>query len=284
MPYELISNLRSIAENRKILIGLCIIIGWYLFASITSYLLPYHPRKIGDVPINLPPSWDHLLGTDPLGRDIFAQLLNGSINSMHIGFMAGTIAFTVAMLLGLIAGYYGGKIDNIITVITEVFITIPSFAILLLVAAVVGRIEVPQMASLLAIFGWAFPCKVLRSQVLSLRERGFIKLAKLSGANNLEIAIKHILPNMLPFLGSWYAFTVMGAMVAEAGLELIGLGPQTIVTLGLMLNWATKYTAFTRGLINWWLPPSLVLASLFISLFIISFGLDEISNPRLKAR
>jgi peptide/nickel transport system permease protein len=89
---------------------------------------------------------------------------------------------------------------------------------------------------------------------------------------------------MLPFLGSWYAFTVMGAMVAEAGLELIGLGPQTIVTLGLMLNWATKYTAFTRGLINWWLPPSLVLASLFISLFIISFGLDEISNPRLKAR
>ncbi len=279
-----LSTLKFIIENKKILLGLSMVIGWYLFATIGSFLSPYHPKKTGDCPINLPPSWEHPLGTDPLGRDIFTQLLYGSVTSMHIGFMAGSIAFTVAAIIGLVAGYHGGIFDSVIGVITEVFITIPSLAILLIVAAVIGRIEVPTMALLLAVFGWAFPCKVLRSQALVIKERGFIRLAKLSGAHGVEIAVKSILPNMLPFLGSWFAFVVIGAMEAEAGLELIGLGPQTIVTLGLMLNWAMKYTAFTRGLVHWWLPPALVLMWIFIGLFIISFGLDEIGNPKLKEK
>jgi peptide/nickel transport system permease protein len=279
-----LKGLRVIVENKKILIGLCMTIGWYLFATIGSYVSPYRPRTIGDVPINLPPSWEHPLGSDPLGRDIFTQLLYASVTSMQIGFTAGIVAFTVATLLGLIAGCHGGILDGIINMVTEVFITIPSLAILLIVAAVIGRIEILTMALLLAVFGWAFPCKVLRSQALVLRERGFIKLAKLSGANGLEIAIKSILPNMLPFLGSWFAFVVIGAIEAETGLELIGLGPQTIVSLGLMLNWAMRYTAFTRGLVHWWLPPALVLMWIFVGLFIVSFGLDEIGNPKLKVK
>jgi len=279
-----LKGLRVVVENKKILTGLCMTVGWYIFAIVASYLSPYRPRTIGDVPVNLPPSWEHPLGSDPLGRDIFTQLVHASINSMQIGFTAGIVAFMVATLLGLIAGYHGGILDSVISLVTEIFITIPSLAILLIVAAAIGRIEVITMALLLAVFGWAFPCKVLRSQALILKERGFVKLAKLSGANGLEIVIKSILPNMLPFLGAWFAFVVIGAMEAEAGLELIGLGPQTIVSLGLMLNWAMRHVAFTRGLIHWWLPPALVLVWIFVGLFIVSFGLDEIGNPKLKVK
>lgn len=279
-----LGGLRVIVENKKILIGLCMTAGWYLFAIVASYVSPHKPTTIGDVPVNLPPSWEHPLGSDPLGRDIFTQLVYASVNSIQIGFTAGIVSFTVATLLGLIAGYHGGILDSIISMVTEVFITIPSLAILLIVAAVIGRIEVMTMALLLAVFGWAFPCKVLRSQALVLREHGFVKLAKLSGANGLEIVIKSILPNMLPFLGAWFAFVVIGAMEAEAGLELIGLGPQTSVSLGLMLHWAMRHVAFTRGLVHWWLPPALVLVWIFVGLFIVSFALDEIGNPKLKVK
>lgn len=277
-------GLRVVVENKKILIGLCMTLGFYIVAQIGSRISPYDPKRMGDAPLNLPPSQEHPLGTDPLGRDILTQLLHGSINSIHIGFMAGGVAFLVAMLLAVTAGYYGGIIDSVVSIITEVFITIPSLAILILIAAIFGRISVPLMSLILATFGWAFPCKILRAQTLSLKERGFVRLAKLSGASGIEIVVKAIIPNMLPFLGAWFAFATSGAMMAEAGLELIGLGPQTIVSLGLMLNWAINYTAFTRGIVNWWLPPCVVLVWMFLGLFVVSIGLDEVGNPRLKVK
>jgi len=279
-----IRKLGAIRSNRKFLIGLCIIVGIFVISGIGSAISPYHPRRIGDVAPNLPPSSEHILGTDPMGRDILTQLFAGTLLSMQIGFTAGIIAFAVALLLAMLGAYYGGYGDSIINVFTEVFITIPSLAILILIAAVVGRVDVPLMSVILAAFGWSFACKVFRAQVLSLKERGFVRLAKLSGASGIEIIAKELVPNMLTFLGTWFAFIVSGAMMAEAGLELIGLGPQNTVSLGIILNWSMHFNAFTRGLINWWLPPCIVLITLFVSLFVISMGLDEIGNPRLRKR
>lgn len=282
--FNRLSGLGMIMEYKKIMIGLLAISSMFLVSAIGSFLSPYHPRRIGNVTPNLPISSEHLLGSDPMGRDILTQLLCGTYLSMQIGFMAGIVAFTVAVLAAMIGGYYGGYLDGVINIIIEIFITIPSLAILILIAAVVGRIDVPLMSLILAAFSWSYASKVLRAQILSLRERGFVRLAKLSGSSGIEIVVRAIMPNMLPFLGTWFAFIVSGAMMAEAGLELIGLGPQHTVTLGIMLNWCMHYNAFTRGMINWWLPPCIVLVTLFVSLFVVSMGLDEIANPRLKGR
>jgi len=279
-----LKGLKALVRNRKILAGLCMILAITLVSEIGYRLLPYDPKKMGDVPLGLPPSWQHPLGTDPMGRDLLTQLLFGTTLSIRIGFMAGMVAFTIAVLIALIGGYYGGTLDGILNVVTEVFITIPSLAILILVAALVGRVDIPMMSLILAVFGWAWPCKVMRAQILSLKERGFIRLAKLSGYHGIEIVIREIMPNMLPFLGAYFAVVVSAAMIAEAGLELIGLGPQYTITLGIMLNWAMVHAAFTRGLTNWWIPPVFVLIWIFLSLFIISMGLDEVGNPRLKVK
>jgi len=281
---SILRGLKVIRQERKIFVGLCIIAGIYLVSQLVSLISPYHPMTMGNVAPNLPPSWKHPLGTDPMGRDILTQLFFGTVLSMQIGFMAGVIAFASSLTLAMIGGYYGGYGDSIINVFTEVFLTIPSLAVLILVAAVVGKVEVPIMSVILAIFSWAWACKVFRSQMLSLKERGFVKLAKLSGESGIGIIAKEIIPSMLPFLGIWFAFIVSSAMMAEAGLELIGLGPQHRVSLGIILNWCMHFNAFTRGLVNWWLPPCIILITLFVSLFIISMGLDEIGNPRLKGR
>jgi len=265
-------------------LGLSIFFGVYIAAEIGYRFSPYDPLRYGDVPMNLPPSWKHPFGTDPMGRDLLTQLLFGTRLSMHIGIIAGIIAFSISVLVALVAGYYGGFLDSILNVVTEVFITIPSLAILILIAAIVPRITIPIMATILAIFSWAWPAKVMRSQVLSLKERGFVKLAKLSGYGGFEIIIREIVPNMLPFLGAYFAVVVNAAMLAEAGLEIIGLGPRNTITLGIMLNWALVHAAVTRGMIWWWLPPSIVLILIFLGLFIISMGLDEIANPRLKTQ
>lgn len=275
-------GLNVIVQNKKLVIGLCMLIGMYLFVQIGSIVWPYHPKKTGDVRPNLPPSQAHPLGSDILGRDILAQLFHGTVNSLYIGIVAGVLSFTMATLLGLTAAYFGGILDTVISLVAEVFYTIPSLAILIIIAAVYGSVSLEFMILILAAFGWAFPTKVLRSQALSLRERAFVRFSRLSGSSGIEIVLKEIMPNMLPFLGTWFAFSVGGAMLSEAALELIGLGPQTITTLGLMLNWAMNSAAFIRGLVYWWFPPSVVLVWIFLSLFIVSLGLDEISNPRLR--
>jgi len=269
-------------ENKKVLLGLSIFLGVYLISEIGYRFSVHHPTRYGDVPMNLSPSWEHPLGTDPMGRDLLTQLLYGTRLSMHIGIMAGVIAFSVSVLVAFIGGYCGGFIDSIFGVITEVFLTIPSLAILILIAAIVPKVTIAIMATILAIFSWAWPAKVMRSQVLSLKERGFVRLAKLSGYSGIEIIIREIVPNMLPFLGAYFAVVVNAAMLAEAGLEIIGLGPQHTITLGIMLNWAMVHSAVTRGLTWWWLPPSIMLILIFLGLFVISMGLDEIANPRLE--
>lgn len=277
-----LKGLKSVAENKKIVIGFCVIMGIFLFSEIGSRLSPYDPRVMGNVSPNLPPSWKHPLGSDPYGRDLFSQLTHGTALSLKIAFSAGTLAFLLALCVSLIGGYYGGGVDNILGITTEVFITLPSFAILILLAAVLGSITVPLLCLILGILSWAWPSKVIRALTISLKDRGFVKIAKLSGYNGIEIVMREILPNMLPFLGAWYAFVVNGTMLTEVGLELIGLAPPTIVTLGTMLNWSMRDAAFTRNLTNWWLPPCLVLITNFVSIFVISMGLDEIGNPRLR--
>lgn len=153
------SGLKIIVQNKRLLIGLCMIIGIYLVALIGSIVWPYEPKKTGDVSVNLPPSLAHPLGSDSLGRDILAQLFHGTINSMYIGFSAGSVAFIAVTLLGLIGAYFRGILDSVICVITEVFYTIPSLAILIIIAAVFGSVTIEYMILILAAFSGHFQPK-----------------------------------------------------------------------------------------------------------------------------
>ena len=279
---RVLNGLRLAKENRNMLYGLGLFLGMYLAAQIGRSISPYKPLRYGDVAPNLAPSFEHFLGTDPMGRDIATQLVNGIVLSIQIGIFAGLIAFAAAVLIAVVGGYYGGMIDSVLSLVTEVFITIPTLVPLILVAALVPRIDVLTMSSLLAVFSWAWPAKVMRAQVLSLKERRFVDLAKTSGYGGFEIIVREIMPNMLPFMGAYFANVVSQAMMSEAGLEVIGLGPQHTVTLGVMLNWSISFGAIFRGIIAWWISPAVMLILIFVSLFLISMGLDEISNPRLR--
>lgn len=277
-----LSRLSFIRSNSYISSGIGLLIGVVLFGVIGILVIPYHPVRMGSVPRDLAPSFEHPLGTDSLGRDLLAQVCFGSLMSLQVGFLAGIIGFVVALAVAFIGGYRGGNLDGGLTVLTEIFLTTPSLVILILLASIVRKVEILLMALIIAVFAWAWPAKTIRAQVLSLRERGFVYLARLSGLSSIEIIVKHMIPNILPFLGSYFAVVVNAATLSAVGLEVIGLGPRHTTTLGIIFYWAMMHSAVTRGLIWWWLPPCIMLFLLFLSLFLIQRGLDEIANPRLR--
>jgi len=280
----IVAKASFVRSNRYMFAGLCVFGGIVLFSSMGTVVIPYHPVRIGNVPRDLLPSYEHPLGTDSLGRDILAQLCFGTLMSLQVGFIAGIVGFAVALAVSFIGGYRGGNLDSGLTILTEVFLTTPSLVILILIASLVRRIDIPLMALIISTFAWAWPAKTMRAQVLSLKERGFIYLSKLSGLNSVEIVVRHMIPNILPFLGSYFAVVVSAAILSAVGLEVIGLGPRDTTTLGMIFYWAMMHSAVTRGLIWWWFPPCVMLFMIFLSLFLVQKGLDEIANPRLKSR
>jgi peptide/nickel transport system permease protein len=188
----------------------------------------------------------------------------------------------VGILLGFMAGFLGGPIDAVIRTIADAALTIPALAVLIVIAAVVRQISVETMALLLALFAWPQPTRLIRSQVLTLRERGYVRMARLSGAPTFDIMFKEMLPNMLPYLASSLVGNISGAILAATSLEALGLGPTRIPTLGMTIFYAIRASAILRGMWWWWGFPILVLVIIFSGLFLIATGLDEVANPRLK--
>jgi peptide/nickel transport system permease protein len=198
--------------------------------------------------------------------------------------IAGVIGTVIGVVLGVLAGYYGGTIDSIISTTADIFLTIPSLMVLIVMAAYIRTTTIEVMALVIALFAWAGPTRLIRSQTLTLRERPFVPLAKLSGQNDFEIAIKQIMPNLLPYIMAGFVGSISGAILAMVGIQLLGLGPLLTPNLGMILNNAYLGAAVFRGMWWWWMPPTLALVIIFIGLFLISVALDEIANPRLQER
>lgn len=275
-------GLKTLVENKKFTLGLMILLGTWLTSAIGYYMTPYDPYTCGRFLLNLPPSSEHPLGTDGLGRDILAQLFLGAHQSFEVMFLAGAFGIALGAILGLVIGYYRGALDSIVRSIVDVFLVIPMLPMLILVSSFVRVISIPIMAIILSVFAWAWPARAIRSQVLSVRERPFVDLARLTGMSKIEIVFREIAPNMIPFIGANFISTVATAAMAQIGIELLGLGPQHTVTLGTMIYWAMFNSAIFRGMWWWWSPPIIVLVLAFTSLFLIHSGLDEIANPRLR--
>ncbi|MCC7446435.1 MAG: ABC transporter permease subunit, partial [Anaerolineae bacterium] len=172
--------------------------------------------------------------------------------------------------------------DTIIQTITDVSITIPSIAILVVIATSLRSIDVGLMALVVASLSWRFPTRTIRSQTLSLRERAYVQVGRLNGVNGLELVVFEVLPNLLPYIAASFVSTVSQSLLAAIGLEALGLGPQNEYTLGMMLYWAQFYSAILRGMWWWWLPPIVVIVLIFIGLLFTSAGMDQLVNVRLR--
>ena len=222
------------------------------------------------------------MGTDGLGRDMFAVMVIGIPNTFKIGFLAGTVGILIGTIIGLFAGYYKGYADTFFSSFADVMLVIPSLAILITVSAYVRVVTVEIMAIIVGLLSWPLPARVIRAQTLSLRDRLFVDVARLSGQNNFEIIIFQILPNLTAYLAATFVGAVSSGILASVGLEVLGLGPQNIPTIGRTLYYAFRYSALFKGMWWWWGPPVLTLATIFTGLFLMSMSLDKYANPRLK--
>jgi len=279
---NVLNVLAALGGNVKLTAGLILVLSLVAVAVIGPLLVDTEMARPISAPTNRPPSPDYLLGTDGGGRDLLAVIVASTPQTLRLGLLAGLIGTVVGTFLGLVAGFFGGWLDRIISTATDVVLTIPPLAILLIVAASVRSVSVEMMAFIIAALAWMHPARSIRAQVLSLRERAYVEIARISGMSDLRIALFEVLPNLLPLIMSSFVAAVSGAILAALGLEALGFGPQDTPTLGMTVYWSLLYGAFGRNMWWWWAPPIVILAILFIGLFLISVGLDEAVNPRLR--
>ena len=279
--------------NAKLISGSTLIVLILLLGLVGQWLWDTDLAYTGAAPLNLPPVgfetlrgkagvWEHPLGTENSGRDMLAVLLVGSPNTLLIGVVAASIGMGVGILLGFSAGYLGGRIDDVIKLLADVTITIPALMILVIINALLRQIDILTMALLIALFIWPSPTRLIRAQVLSMRESGYVKMAKLSGSGHADIMFREMLPNLIPYLFASFIAGTTGAILAAVGLETLGLGPQRVPTLGGTIYDAINSAALLRNMWWWWLLPTVLLSAMFIGLLLINLGLDEVSNPRLR--
>lgn len=269
------------AYSPMLTIGVLLLLAVLLPSTFGSFFYDLGLAKIGAAPLNSSPTFDHPLGTQSEGRDIVAMLLLGTPATLIIGLIGGVLGVGVGMLLGLTSGYFGGKTDTIVRNTVDIGLAIPPFAILIMIAASFKVVSLELMGIAVALTAWMYPTRVIRSQVLSIRTRGFVRMAKLSGLGDIRIIFGELLPNLLPIITAAVVNGISVAILASIGLEVLGLGGQNI-TLGTTIYFAIYYAAMWRGLWWWWLSPVIVLIVIFLGLFLVSTALDAIANPRLR--
>lgn len=273
-----------ISTYNQLAIGLAIILVVVLFGLVGPAFVPAHGENVGSAPADQGPSLLYPLGTDTVGRQLLPVLIVGTPLTLSVGLIAGAIGLGVGIVFGFSAGYYGGILDNLFRGGADVFLTVPGLLILVVLASSTkGAVDITTEALVVSALAWMWPTRTIRSQVLTMRERGYIQVAKFSGTSGPGIILKEMMPNLLPYLATSFVSAVAAAILASIGLEALGLGPQNQPTLGMTIYWALYYTAVLRGLVWWWLPPIVVIVLIFIGLYLIAAGLDQVANPRLRS-
>ena len=259
------------------------LVGLVAFAVIGGLIVDPENARPLSVSVLQPPSWELPFGSDRQGRDLFAVITTGTLLTLRIGLIAGILGVGVGATIAFVAAYYGGWVDSVLRSIVDVGLTVPNLMILIVVSLTLREgMTVNFMALVIASLAWLYPARTIRSQVLTLRERAYVQIARLSGTSGPGIIIKELMPNLLPYLMASLVGSVSAAILASIGLDILGLGVFEAPTLGMTLYWVNFTGAVINGWWWWWLAPIIVVAILFIALFLISIGLDEIANPRLR--
>lgn len=274
------SWVRSIVKNKKSLVGASILLFYILTALFSSVIAPVNPTRMVGRPHEAP-SAEYFFGTTRQGQDVFSQLVHGTVTTLRVGFVTGTIIIIIAIGIGITAGFVGGFVDEALSLLTNIFLVLPGLPLIIVVAAMLDRPGPNTIILVLSLTSWAYGARVLRSQTLALRNSEFVEAARVSGEPTWRIIIFEILPNMTSLVVSSWIGAVLFAILAEAGLEFIGLGDPNSVTWGTIIYWAQNNQALLTG--AWWtfVPPGVAIASVGLSLTLINYAIDEITNPRL---
>ncbi len=274
---------RYLRRNPALVVGVALLLLLLVLCAIGPFFVDVGNAAPLSVPANQPPSIQYPLGTDRQGRDLIAVLVAGTPLTLQIGLIAGLLGTLVGTILAFVSAYYSGTVDTIIKGIVDVGLTVPGLLVLIIVAVSIhGGMSVNGMALVVASLAWLWPARTIRSQVLTLRERSWVQIARFSGMSGPEIIVRELIPNLLPYLAAALVGAVASAILASIGLEALGLGSMDSPTLGMTIYWVIFYSALLHGMWWWWAPPIVVIVVLFVGLFSLSLGLDEIANPRLR--
>ncbi len=278
----LISNLKDFwkrfSRNKPAVLGLIIIIVLVVISASAHFLPIQNPREADTMASLRPPSQEHPFGTDLLGRDIFSRVIYGSQISILIGFLAGAVTITVGTAVGVFAGYIGGRFDDLLMRITEIFLIIPAFMLAILVVAIFGS-NLWMIVAVIGLLHWPASARIIRAQVLSLKEQEFIESARAIGADWKQIVFRHLIPNVVSSMIVLWSLMTSRAIIIEASLSFLGLGDPNFVTWGQMLLGALTYLRTA-----WWgaVFPGLAIFLTVISFNMVGDGLSEALNPRLR--
>lgn len=274
-----------VPRSGKILCGLALLIIFVLLAIVGPWLAPDEPATVG-ADLLAPPSGAHWLGTTQSGQDVWSQLLVGTRPTVLIGFLAGAIATVLSIVVGVTAGYVGGLVDDVLSLVTNVFLVVPALPLLIVLGAYLpqGTGSNPFVIALIvSVTGWAYGARVLRAQTLSMRRRDFVESARVIGEPRWRIVGAEILPNLAAIVTSSFLFTVLYAVGTYVALAFLGVVDVSHWSWGTMLFWAQSQNATQVDAWWWFVPPGLAIALLGTSLALINFGIDEFINPRLRA-
>ena len=281
-PWRVVGRVvATIWSNRKARIGV-VILGVFLITAIFAPLLAPYDGSANGFARSANGSSAHWFGTTAAGEDVLSQLIYGARVSVLVGFVAGLFSTIIAVLIGLSWGYVRGFAADVINFIVNLFLVVPALPLMIVIAAYLQNGGIGMIILVVVITGWAWGARVLRSQTQSLRSRDFITAAIFSGEGSFRIVFREILPNMTSLIVGSFFGAATSAILAEAGLEFLGLGDSSTVSWGTMLFWAQNSNALLTG--QWVLlfAPGLCIALLATSLTLINFGVDGLSNPRLR--
>ena len=268
-------------RNKKLIGGLTVVVVLLLTGLVGPLFTASDPLAYVGPPAQ-PPNGQYWFGTTTFGQDVFNQFVHGLRATFFVGFFAGLLAALLGMLIGFTAGYRGGLVDEVLNMLTNVVLVLPVLAVLLVIAAYLQVRSIGSQFVIIGLFSWPWVARAVRAQTLSLRSREFVDLARLSGAPPRRVVFREIAPNMASYLFMVFILLFGGAVLFAATLDFIGLGPTEGISLGLMLNYAVKWSALTLGLWWWFVPPGLGITAVVGALYVMNVGLDEVFNPKLR--
>ncbi|TNF19819.1 MAG: ABC transporter permease [Rhodobacteraceae bacterium] len=279
------TTMRLVMKDSFVAMGVAILLFFIVIATFATVLAPYGPYEVmmteaGRLDRLARPSFEHPLGTTAYGNDVLSQFIHGSRVALIVGLVAAVAVGFVSTVFGVVAGYFGGLVDDVLMRITDVALSIPTLPFAIVAVSLLGP-SVQNIILVISILFWRNGARIIRSAVLTERERIYVKWARAAGASHFHVILHHILPNIVRVIFLWITMSVAFAILAEASLSFLGLGDPTVISWGQMLN-----TAFSSGSLRtawWWVvPPCIALTLLVSSLYLIGRGFEEQTNPRLR--
>lgn len=274
---------KRILRSRKATFGVIIVLFFILMAVLAPVIARYPPSRMVGRPHD-PPSAEHWFGTTRTGQDVFSQVVYGARTSIMVGVLTGTMVTIIFILVGVTAGYLGGIVDDVLSLLINVVLVLPALPLIIVVARYIERTGPITIVIVLSFTSWAWGARIMRSLTLTIREAEFVSAARVVGEPTWRIVLHEILPNMTSLVVSGWIGAVIFAILTEAGLEFIGLGNPNLITWGTILYWAQNNAALLTK--AWWtfVPPGVCIALLGFGFTMINFGIDEITNPRLQGQ